>query len=279
MGADHEPFTSLGPVEWQQIPQDSLPDFFTDIFSETQTIVESIPSPAAKQAETNTNTGRARSKTESAVSAGDVVRAHLQRQKAASMSQSQDLRKEWKEAKVNAKDNPLGINVYKLSSKDGRGAWFARRSVHEGLSFDNWKKGLEIEFGETMKVQGAPGSGNIRGIGADKHVEDSIVDDNNHLQGKLSVLNSHCEVTHCNDDMMLTNYANISLPTLGPVSWPNSASRFCHSTSYFRVFGETGRRLQASETVHDCLKAMRAPQMPSTSGYNPWLLRICRGHP
>lgn len=183
MGADHEPFSSLGPVEWQQIPQDGLEDLFNDTFAEVQTVVESIPSPASNaSASASTSTGRARSKTESAVSPGDIMRAHSQRQKAASMSQSQDLRKEWKEAKVNAKDNPLGINVYKLSAKDGRGSWFARRSVHEGLSFDSWKKGLEIEFAETMKVQGAPGSGNIRGIGADKRVEDMAVGENNHLQ-------------------------------------------------------------------------------------------------
>lgn len=72
--------------------------------------------------------------------------------------------------KMNAKDNPLGMNVYKLGGKDWKGAWFARRSVHEGLGFRKWKRGLEREFPETMKVQGGPGEGNIRGIGGEKRV-------------------------------------------------------------------------------------------------------------
>ncbi|KAM0559625.1 hypothetical protein ACHAPJ_004149 [Fusarium lateritium] len=179
MGNHHEPLGSMGPLEWEQVPQDNLNEFLTDIASETQTVIESIPAPAK---EASNSGGRARSKTESAASAPDVKRALTLRQKAEAISQAQDLQKEWKEVKVNAKDNPLGISVYKLSAKDGRGAWFARRSVHEGLSFDDWKKGLAIEFSETMKVQGAPGSGNIRGIGADKRVEDKLIDDDGQLQ-------------------------------------------------------------------------------------------------
>ncbi|KAJ4268478.1 hypothetical protein NW762_002541 [Fusarium torreyae] len=179
MGNHHEPLGSMGPLEWEQVPQDNLNEFLTDIISETQTVIESIPAPAK---EASNSGGRARSKTESAASAPDVKRALTLRQKAEAISQAQDLQKEWKEIKVNAKDNPLGISVYKLSAKDGRGAWFARRSVHEGLSFDDWKKGLAVEFSETMKVQGAPGSGNIRGIGADKRVEDKLIDDDGQLQ-------------------------------------------------------------------------------------------------
>ncbi|KAF4970202.1 hypothetical protein FSARC_2719 [Fusarium sarcochroum] len=179
MGNHHEPLGSMGPLEWEQVPQDNLSEFLTDIISETQTVIESIPAPVK---EASNSGGRARSKTESAASAPEIKRALTLRQKAEAISQAQDLQKEWKEIKVNAKENPLGINVYKLSSKDGRGAWFARRSVHEGLPFDDWKKGLAVEFSETMKVQGAPGSGNIRGIGADKRVEDKLIDDDGQLQ-------------------------------------------------------------------------------------------------
>ncbi|KAM0346831.1 hypothetical protein ACHAPU_005171 [Fusarium lateritium] len=181
MGATHhEPLGAMGPVEWEQVPQDNLDEFLSDVLSETQTVLESIPAPAKK--DSSSSGGRARSKTESAASAPDSMRALVLRQKAEAISQAQDLQKEWKEIKVTAKDNPLGINVYKLSSKDGRGAWFARRSVHQGLSFDDWKKGLSVEFSETMKVQGAPGSGNIRGIGADKRVEDTQIGDGGQLQ-------------------------------------------------------------------------------------------------
>lgn len=183
-GSHHEPLGAMGPVEWEQVPQDDLNEFLADILSDTQTVVESIPGPAPKEA--SSSGGRARSKTESAASTSEAKRALTLRQKAEAISQSQNLQKEWKEIKVNAKENPLGINVYKLSAKDGRGAWFARRSVHEGLTFDDWKKGLSVEFAETMKVQGAPGSGNIRGIGADKRVEEKTIGEHGHLQGKPS---------------------------------------------------------------------------------------------
>ncbi|KAM5351553.1 hypothetical protein ACJ41O_004276 [Fusarium nematophilum] len=180
MASHHEPLGAMGPVEWQQVPHDALDEFLDDIFSETQTVIESIPAPATRAAASSA--GRARSKTESAASAPDIKRAASQRQKASAISQAQDLRKEWKEIKVNARENPLGINVFKLGAKDGRGAWFARRSVHEGLSFDDWKTGLAVEFAETMKIQGSPGSGNIRGIGADKRVEDKTIGDGGQLQ-------------------------------------------------------------------------------------------------
>ncbi|CAM1505582.1 Fc.00g112190.m01.CDS01 [Cosmosporella sp. VM-42] len=179
MVAHHEPLRAMGPVEWTEIPQDDIKQFLADTFAETQTVVESIPAPTTTSA---ASTGRARSKTESAVHAGDITRALSQRQTAASITHAQDLRKDWKEIKVSPKDNPLGINVYKLGAKDGKGAWFARRSVHEGLGYDDWKKGLEMEFNETMKIQGSPGSGNIRGIGAEKRVEHQIIDDAGQLQ-------------------------------------------------------------------------------------------------
>ena len=66
----------------------------------------------------------------------------------------------------------MGMAVYRLAGKDGRGAWFARRSVHEGgMGFDQWKAGLQHEFPESLKVQGGPGTGNVRGIGGEKRVD------------------------------------------------------------------------------------------------------------
>jgi hypothetical protein len=97
-----------------------------------------------------------------------------------SLARAEELRKEWKEVKVAAAgtpENPLGINVYKLGAKDGRGSWFARRSVHADMSFDKWRLGLEREFAETMKVQTGPGGGSIRGIGAERVVERHVVDE------------------------------------------------------------------------------------------------------
>jgi hypothetical protein len=86
--------------------------------------------------------------------------------------------------KLSPKDNPLGISVYKLGAKDGKGSWFARRSIHEGLGFEEWKRGLEREFPETMKGQSGPGQGNIRGIGAEKRVEYRRVEGSGKMEGK-----------------------------------------------------------------------------------------------
>ncbi|ETS06467.1 hypothetical protein M419DRAFT_125900 [Trichoderma reesei RUT C-30] len=175
--AHHEPLRALGPIEWDQVPVDNLKPFMNEAFIDAQTVVESIPSTTTASA-----TGAA------AAPAGavfeQVERALSQhRQPGSSLAVAQQLRKEWKEVKMNAKDNPLNISVYKLAAKDGKGAWFARRSLHHGLSFDDWKMGLEKEFPETLKVQGSPGSGNIRGVGADRHVESREVEGS----GRLSV--------------------------------------------------------------------------------------------
>ena len=156
--------------------------FLNDTFSQAQTVVDSIPgSPSPTQ--DAASTGRPRAKTDSAVRASDAAPPTPLNHDPAALQHIEKLRKDWKEVKVNAKENPHAMTVYKLSSKDGRGAWFARQSVHEGLSFDRWKAGLETEFKESMKVQGSPGSGNIRGIGADKRVENRMIDGAGRLQG------------------------------------------------------------------------------------------------
>lgn len=77
----------------------------------------------------------------------------------------------------NAKENPLNIPIYKLSGKDGRGAWFARRSVHKGLPFSRWKSKMQVEMDETLKArqeelkQGRVPATSIRGIGGDRRLE------------------------------------------------------------------------------------------------------------
>lgn len=176
----HEPFQSLSPVDWAEIPRDDLKTFLESIFTEANTVVESVPSPSSTTAAPTT--GRPRSKTDSAVLSNGP--ADIQPQSAAALEQSNKLKSEWKEIKINARENPHDVKVWKLGAKDGKGAWFARKSIHEGLSFDQWKAGLDREFIETMKVEGGPGSGSIRGIGAEKRVEDHNIDDSGHAQGE-----------------------------------------------------------------------------------------------
>lgn len=186
--AHHEPLKALGPIEWPDVPATDLKHFLQSTFSSAQTVVDSVPIPP-NQAKPSPS-GRARSHTDSSVlpnldtspnrnrrdhantTAGDNEAA------ATSIAHATQLQKEWKEVKVPAKDNPLAISVYKLSGKDGRGAWFARRSLHEGIPFAKFQRGLEIEFGETMKdTSGGPGSANVRGIGAERRVEHMVCEE------------------------------------------------------------------------------------------------------
>lgn len=179
--AHHEPLKALGPIDWTDVPQDDLRPFLVSTFSQAQTVVDSIPTPPTQA--NVAQPGRARSHTDSSVlppsSPTRASRDHANttandtdsQTAALAAAQAAQLRKEWKEVKVPPKDNPMGITVYKLSGKDGRGAWFARCSLHEGISFDKFRLGLEREFGETMKNSTGPGTGNVRGIGAERTAE------------------------------------------------------------------------------------------------------------
>ncbi|TPX10841.1 uncharacterized protein E0L32_008230 [Thyridium curvatum] len=191
--AHHEPLSALSPIEWSSLPQDDLPTFLSDTFTSAQVLIDSIPLPApVKSAAASAHSGRARSHTDSdvagrpSVDINHALSGSAQPAKSPSadaVAAAAKLQKEWKEVKVSPRDNPLAVNVYKLAAKDGRGSWFARRSVHEGITFEKFKLGLEREFAESLKVQEGPGAGKIRGIGADKKVEHRVVEG----YGKLEV--------------------------------------------------------------------------------------------
>ncbi|ORY63565.1 uncharacterized protein BCR38DRAFT_437172 [Pseudomassariella vexata] len=162
----HEAFKALAPIDWDKIDPDDVGAFMKDTFGDAQCLIDSIPISLTSNVQQN---GRPRSAT-------DPVSPQLPGRAPNSSERAQQLRKEWKEVQVNPRDNPLGVNVYRLGAKDKKGAWFARRSIHEGLSFEKWKLGMEREFAESLKVQGKPGDGKIRGIGADKRVVNTVLD-------------------------------------------------------------------------------------------------------
>ncbi|KAI0396930.1 hypothetical protein F5Y17DRAFT_417365 [Xylariaceae sp. FL0594] len=164
----HETFKALGPIDWDSFAQEDQKTLMINIFSDAYSLIESVP---VSDQDESQKTGRPTAGT-------DTAKRLLSLPNHATMppEEIQALRKEWKDVKVNSKDNPLGLSVYKLPAKDGKGAWFARRSTHKGLSFDRWKTGMEREFGESLKVQGEPGDGKIRGLGADKRVVDQTID-------------------------------------------------------------------------------------------------------
>ena len=171
MAALHSALQFLGPANFDDVPtssSDDLQHYVRNLFSSSQLLVESVPSPPAQDAPT----GRSRSNTTSSFASNSSEISSSSARSAPPIPAYAALQKEWgKPIKLAAKDNPLNMSVYKTSGKDGKGAWFARRSVHEGLGFAKWKKGLEAEFPESLAVHGAPGEGNIRGIGGERVVE------------------------------------------------------------------------------------------------------------
>jgi len=166
MSALHEALKSLGAVKYDDTPTDDLKPFLSDSFNSAQLIIDSVPIPDSIES----SNSRPRSTTASSIasSASEVFASNARSPPPPHDIES--LQKEWKQIKLRPADNPLGMSVYSCKGKDGKGTWFARRSVHEGLGFTKWKRGLEREFPETLKVQGGPGEGNIRGIGGEKRV-------------------------------------------------------------------------------------------------------------
>lgn len=188
----HKPFQSLSPIDWESVPSsEALADFMLGTFADAQTIIDSIPLPQDVASAIHGGGsghghghGRGRAKTDpsgGSVALDRVLSPSGSAGSGACAQTAKLLHKEWKEVKTNPRDNPLAINVYRLSAKDGKGAWFARRSIHEGVPFDKFRLGLEREFSEALKARVAnpnagPGAGNIRGIGAEKRAECAHVD-------------------------------------------------------------------------------------------------------
>ncbi|MCJ1312475.1 hypothetical protein MMC25_006149 [Agyrium rufum] len=179
MAALHDSLKALCAISYTDIPindHPSLESYLKSIFSSTQLLLESVPPPPSTPTSDTTPsssllqsatppTGRPRASTASSIIPSPA-------RSAAPIPEHAALQREWgKPIKLSTKENPLNIAVYKASGKDGKGAWFARRSVHEGLGFRRWKEALKREFPESLKVQGGPGEGNIRGIGGERVVE------------------------------------------------------------------------------------------------------------
>jgi Protein of unknown function (DUF3074) len=174
MTALHSALQALGPCKFEDIPpsRPRLESYLQELFGQSQLILESVPIPPPD----GKGESRPRSNITSCIASNASEISSSTARSAPPLPEHAALQKEWgKPVKLSAKDNPLNMAVYRLGGKDGRGAWFARRSVHEGLGFAKFKKSLEMEFPESLAVQGAPGEGNIRGIGGDKKVADTSV--------------------------------------------------------------------------------------------------------
>ncbi len=187
MAALHSALQSLGPTPFSSVPQNQSEaiNYLQNAFKEAQTIIDSVPLPPPTDPIVAVPiTTRQRSST-SASTASNASEMSSSSARSDPIDPSNiSLQKEWgKPIKLNPKENPLGMAVYKLGGKDGKGAWFARRSVHEGMNFSKWKLGLQREFPESLQVQGGPGEGNIRGIGGERRVERMAIDKVGALEG------------------------------------------------------------------------------------------------
>lgn len=147
MAEVHEALKSLAPAPHSNFPRSrsSLDVHITNNLLDVHTLISSIPPPDNLPPD-----------------------LHLP---APPNADSKALQKEWKPVKMSPKENPLGISVFKMSAKDGRGAWFARRSVHADIPFARFKAGLQREFDQPKRSDG-DGTGAVRGIGKDSTVQE-----------------------------------------------------------------------------------------------------------
>jgi len=161
-------FASLQPIEWASVPTNNLESYLKGAFEEAEIITNSVPMPPSSDGPpASSSPERARKAADTFVSPDNLPLPD---------THQEDLHKAWgKPVKLSQKDNPLGVSVYKISSPDGKGAFFARKSVHQGIPFPKFKKAMEREFLESLKVKEGPGSGAVRGISGDQRVEHEVV--------------------------------------------------------------------------------------------------------
>jgi hypothetical protein len=169
----HEALKALSPTDWDDVPLDNLESYMKTLLTSGELICNSVPQPtdgtAFHEATPHFD------EPNGATSHKDVHPSSARQHPPA--KEHEDLQKNWGKAmKFSAKDNPLNISVYKMAGKDRYGAWFARRSVHEGMGFSKFKNAMTKEFAASLAVEGGPGSGSIRGIGVDTRLEKKEVE-------------------------------------------------------------------------------------------------------
>lgn len=177
MSAVHKALEALHPREWSELPSgDELGPFLQQTFSQAEQIVVSVPQPAGGESFEACRPHSSITRPNAARSAAEM-HCSISRGPDPDIDDLAGLQKGWgKPVKINAKENPLGMTVWKMAGHDRHGAWFARRSVHEGLGFKKWKKAMQREFAQSLAVDGGPGEGSVRGIGADKQLEKERVE-------------------------------------------------------------------------------------------------------
>lgn len=178
----HDALASLRPVPYSDIPVNELATYLRNTFAEAELILNSVPPPPG--GDDFATAHRTRTDPNAATKASEMTCSTVRPPPPDQLHE--ELQKGWgKPMKLSAKDNPLGVSVYKMAGHDRHGAWFARRSVHEGLGFEKWKKAMQREFPESLAVQKGPGEGSVRGIGGDRVLEREEADGLGRLEGGI----------------------------------------------------------------------------------------------
>ena len=197
-----EGLSSVSPIPYNDIPtdHDELLQWLRRSFQHAETILNSIPTPAQATSDPETPftpspANSATNASETACDASSVPTPSLQ-------GRDPELQKQWgKPIKFSAKDNPLGVEVFKMAAHDRHGAWFSRRSIHQGIGFEKMRTGMQREFLQSLKVKEGPGSGAVRGVAADKRVEkrsvEGVGDIEGELRSSLAVAFARCMVFAC----------------------------------------------------------------------------------
>jgi len=173
-----EALPSLSSIAYESLPS-NLGEYLQDVLHHAETIINSIPAPP-----TSSNPSPLPATANLAKTPEETIcRPYADNEIDVRHTATQAA---WgKPVKINAKENPLGIAVFKMSGHDKNGAWFARRSVHLGLGFTKWKSMMQREFGDEVAETGGPGAGAVRGITADRRIEKHEIEGIGQLEGKL----------------------------------------------------------------------------------------------
>ncbi|KAF1986704.1 hypothetical protein K402DRAFT_332028 [Aulographum hederae CBS 113979] len=165
---------ALRPKDYAEVPLDKLDSFLRDTFSQAEVVANSVPNAPGGDSFLTSSLKRNDGPNSATDASSMVVSSARLPPPDTSLA---ELHEQWgKPLKINARDNPLGITVWKMAGHDRHGAWFARRSVHEGLGFTKWKKAMQREFPVSLRVQAGPGEGSVRGIGGDTRLERKVVE-------------------------------------------------------------------------------------------------------
>jgi len=169
---------TLSSVTYETLPS-NLGEYLQSVFHHAEIIINSIPPLPASEAPSPLPSQANLAKTPEDTLCHPYPDNQIDVRNAASQAA-------WgKPVKINAKENPLGIAVFKMSGHDRNGAWFARRSVHQGFGFTRWKTMMQREFEDEVAELGGPGAGAVRGITADRQIEKHEVDGVGQLEGEL----------------------------------------------------------------------------------------------